>query len=173
MLHQDWQNYFLCRAEKAWGGTREGTDAVLKVFTASRTGRWYAAVLGIRFGIGTIGREPGKMFFLPKQLHLCWLESVGLDAITVWTEGTYTSHRHSHAIWLGACSKRTWQTHTWQTLMTEVIKLYGAKLSWKFTVMEYSSFHHWPRCPWAMQGHVLLEEWEKWEKTQSVQQVLR
>lgn len=89
MLHQDWQNYFLCRAEKAWGGTREGTDAVLKVFTASRTGRWYAAVLGIRFGIGTIGREPGKMFFLPKQLHLCWLESVGLDAITVWTEGTY------------------------------------------------------------------------------------
>lgn len=52
-----------------------------------------------------IGRDaPGKLYLLPEQLHLCWLESVGLDTNTVWTEGTYTSHRYSHAIWLGTCS---------------------------------------------------------------------
>jgi len=63
-----------------------------------------------------MGRDaPQKFYLLPEELHLCWLESTA-----TWTEGIHTSCRYSHAVWLTACPITT---HTWQTLVIDVIQL--------------------------------------------------
>lgn len=91
----------------------------------------------------------------------CWLESVGLDTIIVWTEGTYTSHRYSHAIWLGArlthhAYLANTDDKTYLTIHSQAqLRVHNNGVLFLSLLIGMSL---------AMQGHVLLEEWEKWKK---------